>query len=69
MKFNNIMLKLVNGTTLSLAQHFDESGDLICNEMAIISGSGVSEPIPFEPNLAAFMDACTNAIKGAAPSP
>ena len=65
MKLNNIMLKLVNGTTLSLAQHFDENGDLICNEMAIITASGVSDPIPFEPNLAAFMGACTNAIKGA----
>ena len=69
MKFNNIKLKLQNGATLSLAQHYDESGDLICNEMAIITASGVSEPLPFEPNLTAFMDACTNAIKGAAPSP
>ena len=65
MKFNNIKLKLQNGATLSLAQHFDESGEMLCNEMAIITESGVSEPLPFEPNLAAFMAACTNAMKGA----
>ena len=65
MKRNNVKLKLTNGALLSIAQHYDDSGEMLCNEMALIDASGVNDPIEFDPYLDDFMGALQRIIKGA----
>ena len=65
MKRNNVKLKLNEKQTLSIAQHFDDSGEMLCNEMALIDASGVNDPIEFDPYLDDFMGALQRIIKGA----
>jgi hypothetical protein len=65
MKRNNVKLKLKNGALLSIAQHYDDSGEMLCNEMALIDASGVNDPIEFDPYLDDFMGALQRIIKGA----
>lgn len=65
MKRNNVKLEISKGLYLSIAQHFDESGEMVCNEMALIDESGVQEPLQFIPNLSDFMKCVSETIKGA----
>jgi hypothetical protein len=65
MKMNNVKLKLNEKQTLSIAQHYDDSGELLCNEMALIDANGVNDPIPFDLYLDDFMGALQRIIKGA----
>ena len=64
--FNNIYLNLANGDKLSIAQHYDENGELLCNEIAVVTKNVLSDPIPFEPSLADFLDTLTDAMTRAA---
>ena len=54
-KFNNVKLKLKNGALLSIAQHYDENGEMLCNEMAVITENVVGEPVEFAPYLDDFL--------------
>ena len=65
MKRNNVKLKLNEKQTLSIAQHYDYTGDLICNEMALIDANGVNDPIEYDPYLDDFMGALQRIIRGA----
>ena len=62
MKMNNIKLKLANGSTLSIAQHY-EGGEMVCCEMAVIDQKGTNEPLFFFPNLSDFMKTVSQAIQ------
>ena len=63
-KFNNVKLKLKNGALLSIAQHFDENGEMLCNEMSVITEKGVSDPLPFYPNVSDFMKTFSQVMQG-----
>ena len=65
MKKNNVKLKLNEKQTLSIAQHYDHDGELVCNEMALIDANGVNDPIPFDPYFDDFMSTLQRIIKGA----
>lgn len=62
MKTNNIKIKLSDDASLSIAQHFDEIGEMVCCEMAVIDHRGVNEPLPFSPNIDCFMKAISSAM-------
>ena len=64
MKRNNVKLKLNEKQTLSIAQHYDDSVELLCNEMAVITEKGVSEPLPFYPNVSDFMKTFSQIMQG-----
>ena len=64
MKMNNVKLEIYKGVYLSIAQHCDESGEMICNEMALINENGLQEPLQFIPNLSDFMKCVSETIKG-----
>jgi hypothetical protein len=65
MNRNNVKLKLTNGALLSIAQHYDDSGEMLCSEIAIITEKGVSDPLPFFPNVSDFMKTFSQVIQGA----
>ena len=62
-KFNNVYLDLENGDKLSIAQHYDEYGELLCSEMAVICETGCSEPLRFLPRLTDFLEVLGLAIE------
>ena len=61
--FNNVYLDLANGNKLSIAQHYDEFGELLACAMAVICETGCSEPLRFLPRLTDFLDVLGHAIK------
>ena len=63
MNRNNVKLKLTNGALLSIAQHYDDSGEMLCSEIAIITEKGVSDPLPFFPNVSDFMKTFSQVIE------
>ena len=62
---NRVKIKLNEKQTLSIVQEYDESGELLCNEMALVGPNGVNEPIPFNPYLDDFMSTLQRIIRGA----
>lgn len=55
MKRNNIKLEISKGIYVSIAQHFDDNGEMLCNEMAVVTQTGLQEPLPFIPNISDFL--------------
>ena len=63
MKRNNIKLAMKNGAMLSLAQHYDDDGELLCNELAMITDGAVGDPVQFFPSLNEFLEIANNLNK------
>ena len=63
MKTNNIKIKIAENAELSFAQHFDENGEMVCCEMAVVDHRGVNDPLPFSPNIDCFMKAISSALR------
>jgi hypothetical protein len=63
MKTNNIKIKIAENAELSLAQHFDENGGMVCCEVAVIDHRGVNDPLPFSPDIDGFTKVISAALR------
>ena len=63
MKMNNIKIKIAENAELSFAQHYDETGQMICCEVAVVDHRGVNDPLPFSPDIDGFTKAISAALR------
>jgi hypothetical protein len=63
MKMNNIKIKIADNAYLSFAQHYDETDQMVCCEVALIDHRGVNDPLPFSPDIESFRNVIATALR------